>query len=137
MNWICPNCKKEFRNKNQWHSCFTVDIDYHLRNKSPEVITIFNKLMEKIEKFGKINFNSVKSSIQIKAGATFLSLKFKKNYIELEFQLGYEIDEFPIYRSVRISGNRLLHFAILESPDEVNKKLLKWLNDSYKLVKKN
>lgn len=136
MTWICPNCKKEFKNKNQVHSCARVDLKEHIKNKSPQVKTTFDKLMRNLGKLGKITVNPVKTSIQVKATATFLSIKSKKDHMEIEFQLGNEVDEFPVYKNIRISKNRVLHFAILKSPQEVNAKLMNWLKKSYELVNK-
>jgi len=136
MTWICPNCKKEFKNKNQAHSCTKVDLKEHLKNKSPQVKATFDKLMRELGKLGKITINPVKTSIQVKATATFLSIIPKKDYMEIEFQLGSERDELPVYKNFRISKNRVLHFAILKGPQEVNTKLMNWLKKSYELVNK-
>ena len=136
MTWICPNCKKEFKNKNQAHSCAKVDLKEHLKNKSPQVKATFDKLMRELGKLGKITINPVKTSIQVRATATFLSIIPKKDYMEIEFQLGSERDELPVYKNFRISKNRVLHFAILKDPQEVNTKLMNWLKKSYELVNK-
>ena len=135
MNWKCPDCGKTFRNKNQWHSCYKLNIDDHLKNKDPVVQEAVKLVLNKINEFGNITLNPVKSVIQVKAGATFLSVKPKKDYIELEFQLGYEVKEFPVNRTVRISKNRVLHFITVDSPEDVDRQLIKWLHDSYVLVK--
>lgn len=136
MTWTCPNCKKEFRNKNQAHSCAKVDLKDHLKNKSPQVIATFDKLMRELKKLGEITLNPVKTSVQVKAGATFLSIKLKKEYTEIEFQLGEEVDKLPIYKNIRISKNRVLHFAVLKNPQDVNTQLVSWLKKSYELVNK-
>jgi hypothetical protein len=134
MSWTCPDCGKAFRNRNQWHSCYTLNIEDHLRNK-PEVIrNVVYDLISAIGQFGPIELNPVKSVIQVKAGATFLSIKPKKDFIELEFQLGDEIDQFPVHRTVRISGNRVLHFLYIQSSEDINDQLLEWLRSSYILV---
>jgi hypothetical protein len=134
MYWTCPECGKSFRNKNQWHSCFTLSLEDHLRNKPEKIQKLVYKLITILESFGPIELNPVKSVIQVKAGATFLSIKTKKEYVELEFQLGKEIEIFPIHRSVKISGNRVLHFLYLQSKKDINGQLIEWLKDSYKLV---
>lgn len=135
MSWTCPECGKSFRNKNQWHSCYTLNLDDHLLKKSHEIRELVYQLISKLETFGEIELNPVKSVIQVKAGATFLSIKPKKDYVELEFQLGEEIDEFPIHRTIRISGNRVLHFLCLQTVDDINDQLIRWLKASYLLVK--
>ncbi len=136
MAWICPNCKKEFRRRNQTHSCAQVDLLDHLRRKTPQVRKTFDTLMGELYKLGNITINPVKTSIQVKAGATFLSIRPRKRHLELEFQLGREVNEFPVYRTVRISKNRVLHSAILDGPLQVDAKLMNWLRESYALVKK-
>jgi len=136
MTWICPKCKKEFKNTNQAHSCARVDLEDHLKNKSPQAKATFDKLMQELNKLGKINLNPVKTSIQVKATATFLSIKLKRDNVEIEFQLGSEINESPVYKNFRISKNRVLHFAVLESPQDVDAKLVNLLKKSYELVNK-
>ncbi len=136
MTWVCPKCKKVFKNKNQAHSCAIVDLSEHIKNKPPHVKATFDKLIQELNKIGKININPVKTSIQVKATATFLSIQPKKDHIKIEFQLGSEIDEFPIYKTFQISKNRVLHFAILKNPQDVNTKLMSWLEKSYELVNK-
>jgi hypothetical protein len=48
--------------------------------------------MQELNNLAGITVNPVKTSIQIKASATFLSIKVKKTHLELEFQLSEEID---------------------------------------------
>ncbi len=134
MSWTCPDCGKSFRNRNQWHSCYTLNLEDHLRNKSEEIKNIVNDLLIEIGQFGPIELNPVKSVIQVKAGATFLSIKPKKDYIELEFQLGQEIDQFPIHRTIRISRNRVLHLLYIQNQEDINDQLLDWIKSSYLLV---
>jgi len=137
MTWICPNCKKEFKNKNQAHSCARVDLEDHLRNKSPQIKATFDKLMQELRKFGEITLNPVKTSIQVKTVSTFLSIRPKKMSIEIEFQSGSEVNESPVYKNFRISKNRVLHFAVLKSPEDVNAKLMGLIKKSYELVRDN
>ena len=137
MTWICPDCKKVFKNKNQAHSCARVDVEDHLRNKSPQVRATFDKLMRELRRFGEITLNPVKTSIQVKTVSTFLSIKPKKMNIEIEFQSGSEVKDSPVYKNFRISGKRVLHFAVLNGPEDVNAKLMRLLKKSYDLVKDN
>jgi len=134
MAWICPECGKEFKNKNQAHSCAKVDLSCHFRNKSANVKEIFEQLIQELNKLGKISLNPVKTSIQIKARATVLSFKPKKDTAEIEFQLDREDNRPPVYKTFRISRNRVLHFAVLESPQDISAKLMNWLKKSYELA---
>ena len=134
MTWTCPVCNKEFRNKNQEHSCARVPVDDHFRNKPVEIRMIYDRLMQEVLRFGDISVNPVKTSIQVKAGATFLSIRPKRDRVEIEFQLGREITKLPVTKLVNISKNRVLHFAVIESFEQVNQELTQWLKESYELV---
>ena len=134
MTWICPECKKEFRNTNQGHSCYIVSIEEHLKNRSDTVVTTYHKLMHEVNKFGRVTLNPVKTSIQVKSGATFLSIRLKKNSLEIEFQSNEEIKSAPVYKNFIISNNRVLSCAVIESPKDVNGQLLMWLRRAYGLV---
>ena len=112
MAWTCPDCGKSFRNKNQWHSCYTLKLEDHIRNKPKVIQDIVHTLIMKLQDFGSIELNPVKSVIQVKAGATFLSIKPKKDFVELEFQLGEAVEEFPIHRFVRIFRQQGITFHI-------------------------
>jgi len=133
MTWICPECQKRFKNKNQIHSCARVDLEDHFVNKSVEVRATFDELMRGLEGLADITLNPVKTSIQVRASATFLSVKPKMHHVEIEFQMGDEVKEHPVYRTVRISKNRVLHFAILESARDVDVQVLDWLRQAYEL----
>ena len=134
MNWTCPDCKRTFRHTNQWHSCIRVSVADHLKNKPDLVKEILQKLTGVVTEFGDVVVDPVKTAIQFKAGATFLSAKVKRDCLQLEFQLTHEVDEFPIYRSVRVSGERVLHFAVLEDPGEIDVTLTDWLREAYDLI---
>ncbi len=95
---------------------------------------IYDRLMQEILRFGDVTVNPVKTSIQIKAGATFLSVRPKRDRVEIEFQLGREIAKLPITKTFSISKNRFLHTAILESYEQVDQELTEWLRESYELV---
>ena len=132
--WACPRCDPEFKNKNQAHSCFSVKLEDHFRSKSPQMKETHEKLIVAVRKHGPVTIQPVKTAIQVKAPSTFLSVKVKKDRLEIEFQLGREVVEPPVYRTLRVSMNRVVHLAVLESPRDVSKKLIAWLRESYAVV---
>jgi len=135
MAWTCPDCGKQFRNTNQWHSCASRSIDDHLRNKTPEVRRIVERLLEDTGAFGAVTISPVKTSIQLKAGATFLSIRPRKDHVEIEFQTTSERSAYPVYKSIRISKNRVFHAAILEEECDIDEGLLQRIKESYDLTR--
>lgn len=136
MPWTCPDCGKTFQITNQWHSCFKLSVDDHFANKSPQVKEVVDHLLDKVSNIGKWTLNPVKSAILLRSTANFLSIKTKKDHVELEFQLNREEDIFPIHKIQRLSKNRVVHSLVLDHPEDINSQVLGWIRESYDLVTK-
>lgn len=135
MPWTCPVCKREFRHANQWHSCARLSPEDHLRKASARVAAMYEKLLRDIRTLEGVNIDAVKAGIMVKAPATFLAVKVKKDRLEIEFQLGREAPIDVVYKSLRISKKRFLHRAVLEEPPDVSAELLRCLKESYEMIR--
>jgi len=63
--WKCSKCGREFRKKSQWHSCVTVSVDDHFKNKPERLRKIFNLVLQESEKNGTVRVDAVKSGINL------------------------------------------------------------------------
>ena len=134
MPWKCPECGREFRNKNQWHSCSNVNPEIFFKNRPLALKKAFDKIIRAVVRFGNVNVSAVQTSIQVKSRSTFIGIRAMKDHLKVEFWLRSETKEFPVYKSVRFSKNRIVHCVALQQPREVNKQLLLWLRESYEIV---
>jgi hypothetical protein len=135
--WNCPSCSRTFKNPNQAHSCVRINAADLLSGSTDTIKAIYEKVTRIVGKFGEVQENSSKSTINFKNGATFMVLKPKKERMELEFVLEDERKEFPVYKTFRISKNRVAHYVALEKPDEVDKQITGWLKQAYDTVSKS
>jgi hypothetical protein len=133
-NWLCPTCHRPFKHKNQAHSCVTLDASVHLDDKSPNVRKIYDKLWSEVRKFGDLNVSVTKSSIMFVSKSTFVAVKPKRNWLDVEFLLDKEVNKFPIHKTFRANKSRVAHFVRLESAKDVSAKLIRWLKASYKFT---
>lgn len=133
-SWVCPDCGRQFKHKNQAHSCVRLDPDDHFFDKDPKVKETYDKLLREVKKFGNVNVSPVKIGVMLKAPSTFVAVKPKKMWTDLEFILDEEINEFPVHRTFRYTKGRFAHFVRLDGPNDVSKKLLGWLKRSYLLI---
>lgn len=131
--WECPVCKREFRNKNQQHSCKVSNVEFHFLNKEPVVLKTYNELTRAISKFGSVRINPVKNAIIIQSGTTFLAVKPKKSCIDIEFLLDYKNEYETVNKIVKSSKSRFAHFVRLSKPGDITKRLISLLKESYKL----
>jgi hypothetical protein len=134
MSWTCPNCGKEFRNNNQWHSCAISSIDAHLKNKPDEIKNIFSKLTDVISGFGNYELTPNKSSIQFRNGATFCGCRLKSKEVIIEFFLDRSSEHNLIFKELRVSGKRSIFYASITSAEQIDSELIDLLKVSYLLV---
>jgi hypothetical protein len=135
-SWTCPYCNRPFKHKNQAHSCVVIDAETHIENKSPNVKKIYDKLWKEVKKFGNVRVSPTKSTIMFVSKSTFVAVKPKKDWIDIEFLLDREVNEYPIHKTFRANKSRVAHFVRLESPNDVSARLVRWLKASYDITSK-
>lgn len=133
-SWVCSGCGRQFKHRNQAHSCVRLDPYDHFIGKDPKVRATYDKLLREVKKFGDVNISPVKVGVMFRGVSTFVAVKPKKMWTDLEFILDEEISEFPVHKTFRYTKGRFAHFVRLEGPNDVSKKLLRWLERSYLLV---
>ncbi|MFC2101057.1 DUF5655 domain-containing protein [Bacteroidota bacterium] len=134
MPWTCPECKRSFKNKNQDHSCVVIKIDAHFIDKSTTSKYLYDHLIKQVRDFGEVKVSAVVNAIICSTKSTFLVIKPKKNWIDIEFLLDEMIEEFPVYKTGKASSKRFAHFVRIENVNEIDEQLLGWLKRSYRLI---
>ena len=108
-----------------------IDLESHFFNKQQQVIDTFEKIKNIVLSFDDVRINSVKGAILFRAKSTFLAVKPKKNFLDIEFVLDQKVEGFPIHKTVKASKFKWAHFMRLESPNEVDEQLIMWIKQSY------
>ncbi len=134
MPWTCPKCERQFKHEIPYHSCVKVNVASHFINKQPNVRAVYNKILKEATKFGTVNVSPVKSGIYLKRVSSFLGIRLSKTWVDLDFFLPEETSEFPIYKTMRYTKSKTVHFVRLENPKEVDRQLVRWLKISYDLA---
>jgi hypothetical protein len=114
-----------------------LDPEEHFVGKDPRVKATYDLLVREVMKFGNVHVSPVEIGVMLKAASTFVAVKPKRSWVDIEFILDEEITEYPVHRAVRYTKGRFAHFVRLESPKEVTRKLLGWLKRSYTLINKS
>jgi len=133
MGWVCNNCGRTFKHINQTHSCVKINPEDFFAGKSPVVQSIYDNLKEKITSFGEIKIHASRSAINFSGSATFMVVRPKKEWLEIEFLLDEEYSKPPVYSSFHYLKNRFALKARLENETSINKTLLGLLKKAYKL----
>ncbi len=137
MSWTCLECNRTFKNNNQSHSCVNKSLDLHFTNKEPQVRATYDALENKLKAMVDFQICPVVNAIMFTTESTFLAIKPKKRWIDLEFALDFEANEFPIHKIVQISKTRFAHFIRVQEPGDIDDQLINWIKQAYELISKN
>lgn len=136
MPWNCAKCGRQFKHATTYHSCVRVNPDSHFIGKKPNVKKVYDKILKETKKFGNVNVSPVQSGIMLKNASTFLGIRLGKTWLDMDFFLPEETNEFPIYKTMRYSKSKTVHYVRLENPKEVDKQLIGWMKISYNMAGK-
>lgn len=114
----------------------TRDPEFHFLDKAPVIREIFLNILDIFPEKETIRVSYVKNAILVAASSTFLAIKPKKDRVEVEFVLDREVCEFPIHKTFRVSKTKVAHFLKLDSPDEIDAQVTRWLKEAFELNRK-
>ena len=135
--WECPNCKRQFKNDNQMHGCHSISIDDHLKRRSDKIGMLFQHLDKYIHTLGEFRSEAVPPDVVFyKTESTFLALKLKTRWIDVEFFLDHYDDDPLIKKWLQTSKNRFAHIVSIDEVEEINVQLKNWIKASYTLISK-
>jgi hypothetical protein len=107
----------------------------HLHDKDPVVPAIYETLITKLQKFGTLKIEPKKTSIHLRNRFGFAGVYTRKDYINLEVHLSYELTSNRVSKVEQTSANRFHHTIKLSSVKDVDRELLNWLREAYELKK--
>jgi hypothetical protein len=131
--WVCPTCHREFRMKNQDHSCAVFSEDHLFASRPPKIREIYNTILSLAEKAGPLRITYLDKAVIVAARSTFLAIKPKKDYVEVEFVLDEAVEEFPVYKTVRVSSRKVAHFIKIGDFEDADKKMQDWILLAYQI----
>ena len=117
------------------HSCRLVTKESLFENRSETIRQLYELLISEVRKFGDFREECVPPDvIFMKTKSTFLMLKIKKKWIDVEFFLEKLEDVPPVKKYLKTSKNRVVHVVSIDEPEDVDEQLIDWIRRSYELI---
>jgi hypothetical protein len=101
--------------------------------KDEIVRAIYTRLLEALSTLGPFQEETKKTSVHLVRKSGFAGVHPRKSYLYLNLRTDYPIENPRITKTEQVSKNRFHNELKLNSPDEVDEKLIGWLNDAYVL----
>jgi Domain of unknown function (DUF5655) len=131
--WTCPRCGRSFANRNQAHACGPLDLRRHLDGKDPEVVAIFQRLVELAERSGPVTVLAEKTRIALQVRMSFAAFTLRRRWVDWHVVLARRL-EHPRFRRVEsFSPRNHLHQFRLERVEEVDEEVAAWLAEAYRV----
>ena len=132
--WVCPRCNRQFKNTNQWHGCRRLKLSDLLDKRSEHIKDLYGFLHHQLE-FKSYRREVVPPDVIFyKNQSTFLAVKLKTRWIDIEFFLDYYLDHPLIKKSVQTSKRRYAFVISIDEESDVTKELLGWIYYSYGMI---
>jgi len=133
--WTCPNCKRSFRNTNQSHSCTQVLNNNVFAGRPAFLKKLYDQIIAEVKQIGSYREETVSPGvIYFKSKSTFLALKLKKKYLEIEFFLDHREDHPSIAKWLQTSKHRFAHIVKVDGEEDITTQLTAWITHSYHLI---
>ncbi|HUD46934.1 MAG TPA: DUF5655 domain-containing protein [Candidatus Baltobacteraceae bacterium] len=129
--WKCPQCKRQFANRNQSHFCGRHDLETHFDGKPAEIRAIFDAVLKAIRRSGPVIVLAEKTRIAFQVRMSFAQLTPRTRWVDGHVVLARRL-EHPRFRRIdTISPRNHVHHFRLHLVSDVDCQLEDWLAEAY------
>ena len=129
--WTCPECGRDFANRNQSHFCSHVRLDEHFRGRERNVVATFEQLLAAARKNGPVTVLPEKTRIAFHVRMSFAAFTLRRRWVDGHVVLARRLESPRIRRIDYISPRNQVHVFRLEQPEDVNAEVEAWLDEAY------
>lgn len=131
--WTCPKCGRTFEKEAQPHSCRTIPLDEHFKNKKPAK-ELFEYLVKQVDnKIGTCRIISIPCCVHLFGSYDFLAALPKKDRLEIRFAFDRKLGSPRIHHCVPISSKYFKNCLDVSTIKEIDEELITWLRRAYHL----
>ena len=128
--WTCPRCRRQFKNRNQAHSCGQFTVGQLLDGKPQEVIELYERLNDLIRKCGEVVVAPTKTRVLFKVRTVFATVAVSKNWLDVVFVLGRRLKHRRI-KKAQEEYPSIVHWLRIEKTEDLDGALARWLQEAY------
>jgi len=128
--WTCPRCRRQFKNRNQAHSCGQFSVEQLLDGKPAEVVELYERLAHLLQSGGEVLVAPTKTRVLFKVRSVFASVAVAERWLDVVFILGRRLKHRRIKKAQKEYPG-IVHFLRIERPEDVDDDLAGWLQEAY------
>jgi Domain of unknown function (DUF5655) len=129
--WTCPRCGRTFANRNQTHTCGRQRLDDHLAGRSPEVVALFERFRELVERCGPVEPEKTRIAFHVRM--SFAAVMLRRAWLDGHVVLARRY-EHPRFRRIEsFSPRNHLHQFRISSLEELDDEVAAWIAEAYRV----
>jgi predicted transport protein len=115
--WTCPKCTRRFTRPNQRHVCGTGERAEVLRNRSPELVKLYDALERFATSLGPVEFVTRDRYVLLRSNRIFADVVVMSDCLRLAIHLSRKVDH-KLFIKVGVDRRQVTHVAKLHAMDE-------------------
>jgi hypothetical protein len=128
--WTCPQCRRQFKNRNQAHSCGQFTVAQLLDGKPPEVVDLYDGFVDLVQRCGEVVVAPTQTRVLFKVRTVFATVAVANHWLDLVFVLGRRLKHRRI-KKAQAEYPGIVHFLRIAKADELDDDLASWLQEAY------
>jgi hypothetical protein len=131
--WRCPDCRRQFANRNQSHACGRYTLGSHFIGKPKKVRAIFDKLLALAKRNGRVLVLPEKTRIAFQVRMSFAAFVIRQNWVDGHVVLTRRFDNGRFRRIETFSPRNHLHAFRFMNADEIDDEVANWFAEAYRV----
>jgi len=131
--WRCPNCRRQFANRNQSHACGRFTLESHFAGKPAKVRGIFNQLLALAKKNGPVIVQPEKTRVAFQVRMSFAAFVIRRNWVDGHVVLARRLESPRFRRIETFSPRNHLHAFRFEDVNEIDAEVAAWFAEAYRV----
>ncbi len=129
--WRCPDCGREFANRNQSHTCGLRRLEDHFDGRDPEVVRIFRSLVKAARRCGPLTVLPEKTRIALHVRMSFAAFTLRRHWLDGHVVLARRRESPRFKRIYVVSPRNHVHEFRMTKEAEVDDEVRGWLREAY------
>jgi hypothetical protein len=134
--WTCPRCRRQFKNRNQAHSCGQFTVAQLLDGKPPEIVELYDQFAQQVLRCGEVVVAPTKTTVLFKVRTVFATVGVTKNWLDVVFVLGRRLKNRRI-KKAQEEYPGIVHRLRVERIEDLDEELAGWLEEAHDRCKQN
>ena len=131
--WRCPDCRRQFANRNQSHACGRSTLARHFAGKPKAVRAIFDRLLAIAKQNGPVTVLPEKTRIAFQVRMSFAAFVIRQNWVDGHVVLARRLVNPRFRRIETFSPRNHLHAFRFENVNEIDAEVAAWFAEAYQV----